>query len=202
MTIIAALDAGDHLLLASDSMMTEATGIRITRQKLDILPNLPFAWGFSGDAGIGNQFRDWLMSWTWPADATWRGVADAAIEELSRLNGRKRNLNELAGVDTTDDDLATVLMAGYVGGVPDIFELTNRGAAASVKNAVLAAIGSGETHARVAYHTLKIASPALERNQDLLRFVVGITAGMAPMCGMPIRMLRIDQEHVEEVSLE
>jgi hypothetical protein len=200
MSIIAALDAGDCLYLASDSMVTEESGVRLTRQKLDMLPGRPIAWGFSGDEGIGYQFRDWFKAWPFPSDATWSHVADAAIEELSRLNGRKRALGKLAGVETTDSDLADVLIAGYIAGVPDIYELTDRGSASSVKHSVLAAIGSGHAHATIAYLTLRGTRKELKLDQQLLGFAVGMAAQIAPQCGPPVRMLRLTPEGVEELT--
>jgi hypothetical protein len=71
------------------------------------------------------------------------------------LNGENGSSNWWAGVGATEDELATVLMAGYVGGVLDIFALSNRGAAGSMEHAVLPAIRSGRPHATVAYLILR-----------------------------------------------
>jgi hypothetical protein len=198
MSVIAALDCGEYLALAADGMVTDNGGIRMTAQKLHTLPDRPFAWGFSGSEGTGFKFRDWLRAWQWPEDATWTTVGDAAIEELSRLNGRNRRMSRLAGVDAADDDLANVLMAGYIGGVPDILELTDRGAAVSVKEGVFGAIGAGHPHAALIYYTTRALK--MPPSDQLLGLVMSLAAHHAPQCGPPIRILKIDPTSVTELT--
>lgn len=203
MTVIAALDCNDHVLMAADSMVTEAGGIRRTTPKMAYREDKPLVWGWSGDEGIGRDFDRWMTTYQWSESASWQDVADAAIAELSRLNGKKRQMAEIAHVKVEDNDLTVALLAGVVGGVLDIWELTDRGGAASVRHAGMAAIGSGHPHAAIAYFTLKHAQrDHFKLTPSTLGFIVEVAARMAPMCGLPIRMLRVDANGVHDGTAE
>lgn len=201
MSILLAIDCGSYIAIAADSMVTEAGGVRRTAEKLRPLPGRPFVWGFTGDEGIGLQFAKWFEAWEWPEGISWEALADRAIEELSRLNGRKRTLVRLAGEEPKDDDVASVLMAGYVGGVRDIYELDVRGSAQTLKSQTLVAVGSGHPHAFIAFRTLKHASRTLGLDTGLARYIAEIAASLAPMCGLPVRVLKIDEHGVHQPDL-
>jgi hypothetical protein len=157
MTLIAALDCGDHLLIGADSLITDTAGVRQVGQKMCSLGDRPLAWGFAGDEGIGMEFDRWVQSYALSSDTSWHAFADAAIRELGRLNGQRRERAELARVKLESQDLTSVLMVGCVGGVLDVWELGDTGATASVKHHGFAAIGSGQAHATIAHHTVRLA---------------------------------------------
>ena len=199
MTLIAALDCGDHLLFATDSMVTESAGLTFAMRKTNVHREARIAWGFAGDEGIGRRFNTWMNEYPIGEGATWQSVSDAAIEELSRLNGRKRELGQLAKIESKDEDLTTVLMAGEIGGALDVWELSDRGAAASVRHREFFAIGSGYPHAAMVFTTLRRAGNS-ESSSKLLGFVMALACEFAPMCGQPIRMLKITPESITELT--
>jgi ATP-dependent protease HslVU (ClpYQ) peptidase subunit len=201
MTVIAALDCGDCLYLASDSQVTDVTGLKTTVQKLSHLSDQPLAWGFAGDEGIGRKFSEWMADCRWSIGTAWESLADAAIAELSRLNGRKRELGHLARVEPRDEDFANVLIAGCVNGVLDIWELTDRGGVASVKHNGFCAIGSGSGPATIAYITVMraMSKKPPQRDEQLIAFIVELAAQTATNCGLPIRVLRITRDAVTQV---
>lgn len=199
MTVIAAMDCGDYLLMGSDSLVTEETGIRVVRQKLCISTHGQVACGFAGSEGMGNQFQDWFLSYQFPPGMTWPEFGDVAIRELSRLNGKRRELALLARYEVKPDDLSSVLVAGSLGGVLDIWDLGDNGAAFSAKHRGFSAIGSGFPHAFVAHAVLtKAAHQSPDTNT--MSVVMAIAAQTAPLCGMPIRLLRLTHEAVIELE--
>jgi hypothetical protein len=199
-SLIAALNCHDHLLLAADSLITESNGVRMTCQKLDFMTDRAMAWGFAGSEGIGLAFGKWLKSWEWPSDATWDVVSDRAAEELSRLNGRRRELAQIAGVAATEDDLVTVLVAGYLAGAPDIVEISDKGAAVSVMHNEFAAVGSGQAHAMMVNFTATAARMKFKEPKYRLAFIVEVAATHAPLCAPPVRVLRITATGVEDMT--
>jgi hypothetical protein len=198
MTIIAAMDCEEYVLLASDSEVTEAGGIKVSKEKIYFLSDRPIAWGTAGDEGIGLRFNEWIQTYRWTASTTWAEFVDGGAAELSRLNGRKRELAELARVKIEDNDLATALIAGCIGGSLDVWELTDRGGASSVKHNVFSAIGSGQPHALVVFFTLRNAFKAkFQPNAMMMGFILELVSHLAPMCGLPVKLLRVSKEKVE-----
>jgi ATP-dependent protease HslVU (ClpYQ) peptidase subunit len=201
MTIIATLDCDDHLLLAADSQVTDSSGYKLTKQKLDSIDSQRVAWGFAGNESVGYQFGDWLRAWNWPSDATWKAVIDASIEEVSRLNGRQRQLCKLAGIEAGDNNLADVLIAGIIGGRLDAFVLSSHAEQPiSVRRdpGSLTVIGTGAPYAIAAYEAIKMIKPKAKPDAKTLRAVLEVSAKVAPLCGLPIRVLRMDASGIIE----
>lgn len=198
MTVIAAMDCGDYLLMGADSLVTEDAGLRVKHKKLSVLHEVPVAFGFSGDAGVGFQFRDWMLAQPWSSAVTWPEFIATAGHELNRLNGRRREMAQLARVELKDDDLASALVAGSLGGVLDIWDLDSTGGASSVKHRGLPSIGSGYPHAYIAYVTL-IDYVKASRDVGTMAVVMEIAARFAPKCEPPCRLLRLTPTEVTEL---
>ena len=202
MTLIAAAVCGDHLLFATDSQVTERNGLATTFEKPSQRTDHPLVWGFSGDEGIGMDFHQWMSEYQISPEASWRSVADAASEQLSRLNGRKRERAFLARVEPKSDDLASVLLAGFVGGVLDIWELDDRGGATSVARHQLYGIGSGWPHAAMVFLTVKRMAPKMPPlDQSFFAVVMELGIKHSDMCDFPLRMLKVTADGVTEVVL-
>jgi hypothetical protein len=115
-TVIAAMVESDtSLLLAADSGETEMPGqLRsVFLGKLRRHPSAPLAWAATGDVQLGKDFTMWLEKYEWPAPS-WDVFRDQAAEQLARINGRRRALAKLAGVELSENDCASVLIAGWI----------------------------------------------------------------------------------------
>ena len=99
MTVIAAMrESEDAILLAADSGGWEEPGGRIhVADKLQAHATAPIAWASAGNTTVGSDFDKWLKAYDWPP-ADWTTFRDEAIESLSRLNGRQRELVALPAV--------------------------------------------------------------------------------------------------------
>ena len=81
MTVIAAMDCDDHLLMGADTLATEELGTRANTSKLCVLPDRPVVFSFAGSVDIGFGFRDWVNAYEWPECPTWARFTDLAIYE-------------------------------------------------------------------------------------------------------------------------
>lgn len=201
MTIIAVMNVDDEtLLMASDRLVTEED---LQRQagKLAVLSDQRIVAGFSGDEGVGFQFRRWLMDHEWPEDCSWQEFADVAGQQLSRLNGQRRSRARLAKVESRDDKdiTASVLLAGSVGGVLDAWELTYTGGISPIREIGFAGIGSGWPHAYVAYRTLTDYGN-LGHEAKTLAVIMEVACRSSPMCEGPIEMLRITKGEIGKLT--
>jgi hypothetical protein len=103
-----------------------------------------------------DDFAAWLLNLPAGRIGSWPELREAAISELSRLNGRRRSLIQLAGAVPTENDVTSILLTGYIGGVFNRVELDNRSVETTAMGG-LAAIGSGKPHARIAYLALRVS---------------------------------------------
>jgi len=83
MTVIAAMDCGDYLLLAADSEISHDGEVRSFQKNLAVLDGTSIAWGFSGAEELALEFGHWLNAYSWTT-ADWRKFKDDAADELSR----------------------------------------------------------------------------------------------------------------------
>lgn len=200
MSVVAAMKLSDCICVMADSRLTYDCGVETTARKLYALPNQRVAWGTAGDAGIGNLFGDWLRALEWPTDPTWRWFADAAASELARHNGRKRELAKQSGVEVKENDTTVALLAGYVGGTPAIYELTDRGSVEELTDGQFIAIGSGRAHAFIANATLTTIGARFPQELQWLSVIMAVAARHAPDCGLPLHGFRITPETISELA--
>jgi ATP-dependent protease HslVU (ClpYQ) peptidase subunit len=184
-TVVAVMDCGDSLLMASDSLVTDP-GVRTTSEKLWILSDASLVMGFSGAEGVGLQFLSWLESRQWK---TWQGFADEASERLVELNRallvKASRVEQLPRVSGT-----SALVAGSVGGVLDAWELTEYGEAVPVRRRRFAGIGSGWRLAFVAYKALLHAGFEAGTLETMVGAMI-VAAAHAEMCEGPVQLVRV-----------
>jgi hypothetical protein len=203
-TLIAGMVCDDgSLVLCGDSQLTDSDGTRLTDAlKLGTLPDRPVAWGWSGDETIARDWGTWFQGadHSWPS---WSELRESATEELSRLNGRRRHLNELSGVKTTDNDVTTILLAGFVGGVPHLIELSERGGAMPATHHSVAAIGSGSPHFKIAFRTLCVfyrGKPVPLTEDHMVHLMLAAIQVNLTGCGFPIRLVKVTPEGASEIG--
>jgi hypothetical protein len=199
MTLIAGMICDDgSVLLGADSQLSEDRFRSAGHVKIGRLDDAPLAWGCSGDESIGRDWGSWFRNQprTWPS---WEALRDAATEELSRLNGRRRSLNRLSGVDTKDNDVATVLIAGFVGGRSDLIELSDRGGAMPSGHHDFCAIGSANPNAKIVRATL-LTNPSLTKTEDVFITImfVAINTSLSD-CSFPVSIVRITPDRADEM---
>jgi len=199
MTIITALrENNDAILIACDSGANEtAGGIRITiPQKLYRHEAGSLAWATAGDTSIGDEFTNWLREFGWPPPS-WQAFKNAAIGELSRLNGLQRKMMRRAGLKPKETDGTAALVAGWIEGKSEILEFGSDGKVTSYLEDGFKAIGSGESHALIAYITMKpFRISALER----LRHLTQTAAMLAQKCDLPVHIWRVAAIGIEEIA--
>lgn len=200
MTLIAAMKGHGCLFLAADSHVLD-DGFSMTVQKLEFLDDPPLAWGFAGDEGVGRAFGRRLRALGSRLPRDWELLRDGAADELSRLNGRRKELAQQARAGH-QPPLATVLLAGYLSGVPNVLELDASGGWYFIEEHEFKAIGDGRTHARVVFATLTRGHAELPRDAALMTEIMEMAATFAEGCAPPIRLLTITPERVQHVSRE
>lgn len=196
MTVIAAMKLDeDTWLLAADSFVTEKHLLRQS-EKVHIREEDPLvAFGFSGFEGVGLQFQEWFLGSEWPEDTTWEQLAHGAGTRLSKLNGQSRERARLAGLSDVDENTASVLLVGSVGGDLDCWELTDTGGISPANKIGFWGIGSGWPHAGVAYHTLTEYGK-LQHELKTMAIIMDIVVRCEPNCGFPVSIYRVTKEKI------
>ena len=198
MTVIAAIREHDTaLLIAADTGGEENPGQIpiVVPNKLRRHPSAPLAWAAAGNETIGADFSEWLVSYAWPPQ-DWKKFRDEAIEYLSQLNGRQRELLSLARKEPAASDTAVVLVAGWLG-TPEILELGDDAKVTSYIDDGFHAVGSGKAHAYIAHRTLEgITGSPIEKVHRLAT----VAAIMAPKSSPPVVIWRVTPDGVEEVD--
>lgn len=200
LTVIGAMDCGDHLLLAADSQVSDGQ-VTWQQQKLDFLSDRPLAWGFAGAEDIGVDFGRWLRSYTWGTGDDWYAFRDVAAQELARLNGNKRRLVHRARARLGPEDTAILLLAGYIGREPKILEIDDGARPTFLSEGRFTSVGTGKAHAGIAYRTLMAFSKnTFPHAADNMRALMTVAAGLAPQCSPPVRVLRVSSQGVEDLD--
>jgi ATP-dependent protease HslVU (ClpYQ) peptidase subunit len=195
--IVAMRENDDSVLIAADGESMESSLLRMkNNSKLGKHPAGLIAWGTSGNSAIGEVFSAWLQSYTWPPK-DWFTFKEQAIEELSRLNGRQRELTKLSGAEVKDDYLCSCLLVGLIDSA-GIYELDIVGRASPYWEVGFQAIGSGRLHAGVAYRTLcNVSGPT---HLQKLIIIMQVVTQTAPGCGPPYTIWRITKDNITDVS--
>lgn len=168
------------------------------------------AFGFSGDEGVGLQFRNWLSSSECTDGTSWADFAHTAGTRLSELNGQRRERAKLAGLKDVEKNkalAAEVLLVGCVGGIVDAWELTDTGGVSSVSEmgfhgeSGFFAIGSGWGFAFIAHQTLTRATEGkLPHGPKNMEFIMEIAARHAVMCEPPISLYRVTADEIRKLA--
>ena len=197
MTILCAMDCGDHLLLASDSMVYDPdTGISSLEDKLWPVPELRMVGAYTGLTPLAEDFRRWLDSEDKARFVDWGSFRASVVERLAEINSDQKRLAEKAAA--TFRGLVAVFV-GYVGGTPEIFTVDAAGVSTLARAAGLVTAGHPPAQA-AALAVLQ----ALEQErgddfspgEDVLRSIMEIATGISAICAPPVQMYRVDAREV------
>jgi len=201
MTVIAAQFSQGRILFGSDSLVVDGKNdIKSTYSKVSRLPGRSLVWGFAGDEGVGFRFRDWLLAYQLDPSMDWPTFADVASRALSQFNGEKRQRAKLAGVELKDEDTASVLIAGAVGGVLDVWQLDDGGSADSQKHRGFVGIGSGWPHAFLSYTTLVTYAKADGANPQVVWIGLEMSARFSSKCDVPVLLYEVTDSSVTRIG--
>ncbi len=126
MSIIAAVwESETSILLATESGPTEILGGLRTAYlpKLQQHDTAPLAWGATGN--LARYLGGWLKEYQWPP-RHWNAFERAVESRVAELNGRRRELAKIAGVEVREQELSAVLVAGWIENEGEIFEVDDR----------------------------------------------------------------------------
>src|SRR5688572_5096903 len=118
MTIIAAMrESETSILIAVDSQQLETPGNipSFTDTKLQWHPSIPLAWAVADNATIGMRFSEIVKKLQFPPNINWDSLEDQLNKQLSTLNKKQREHCKRAGVNPAPEELASVLVAGFLG---------------------------------------------------------------------------------------
>lgn len=207
MTIIAAQFCGDYIMMATDSRGTHSEQghdvLATVDPKLNILEDKPIAWGYSGALDVGEDFDRWLTGYVWNAQSNWESFKQDALAELCRLNGNKRKSVLKSGKEPTHNDVADVLITGYINQVPQILEITADAESYFHKQRKFAAIGTGKAYVEITRRVLLAFHKRHLNKQmpdDLFWFMVAEAAQLTPDCGLPAQRAKITPSGVKRLN--
>jgi hypothetical protein len=194
-TVIAAMyETPDALLIGADSAVTgEAGELRQLIAKLQRHRTAPLAWAYSGYWQTGDDFSRWLADIPWPPASV-----DTFINEtrghLADLNRERRQFMRRAGVRPKDTDCTGVLIAAFLN-EPLILSLGTTGGATRHGEGELAADGSGEPHAHIAFQALSAINVRPPRL--VFEVLIKVAARHARGCSLPAHIWRVTREGIE-----
>ncbi len=133
-TMIAALDLSDHMLIAADSRAVSMVAGSEDNEavKLWQLGDMPIVWGVFNNARVGMNLKAWLAEHgkEVPTDS-WLDFRDRISREVERLNKETRSEAQKEfdrgqhGTFYFRD--ASFLFAGYIGGVKNVLTVYSGG---------------------------------------------------------------------------
>lgn len=196
MTVIAAMQETDStLLLAGDRGGKETPGIWTQFPcKLTERPNTSLAFGWAGNPTLAEAFQSWFLA---SQALTWEDFIVDAVEQLAGINGNARRLVTKAGVKPTNDHVVTVLVVGWLDGVPNIIEIDNEGQWFSYLQQGFQAIGSGKLAVQFGYDALKEVD--FQPSHFKMLRIMEVAAMRMPDCGVPIDIWRLPKDGKIEV---
>jgi len=192
----------DYILIASDSQLTEAPGgLRSVMQKLQRHDSAPLAWGTSGNPALGiDQFTEWLKSYPWPPKSK-AEFQDKVAKKVSEINGKQRGRCKSAGVEATEEELFSVLVAAWLDDDAFVLAVDNRGVIDSIDSLSFHAIGSGRIFAKVVNTTINSLTPSPFSDWvERFRFTVKLVASVAPACSSPMAIWKLERSGITELS--
>ena len=197
MTLIAAMKCDGYLLLSADSEGADDTTLKRTISKLYNLPDYPMAWGASGSSALGEEFSEWLLANAKHHNQSWEKLRNAAIEQLSTINGRRRKNMELAGElpsgPERGDFFCSVLIAGYIDNKPEILDLGFDGTDMFILKGLdkFWALGNCRFVARVIYWTLRECKLPVTYDHTGIKTIMNATLITGKHVGHPVHTLKI-----------
>ena len=206
MTVITALRSDGCIFMCADSQVTEVKAdveLKIRQQKLDFPNSKPIAWGFVGADEIGSSMSQWMRNLDWRSLHDLQTFREAFATEVSTRNGDRRRRMKLAGMEVGPEDTSDFVIVGFWNDEPFIFRIENDGSLEVDEHDSLTTIGSGWVHAKVSFETSRFYRMSGVKIPDdrLIKVTTEIAASMAPLCGLPVRLLRISPEKVEDLKL-
>lgn len=202
MTILAAVNCGDHLLIASDSMAyDQKAALKYDEVKLWPVEGMAIVFGCAGSTPMGDDFRRWLHAANKTEFSDWQALKGKATEFLTHLNGQQRQLAAIARSSEVPD--VSALLAGYIDGEPQILLIEPTGLSSLARENEI--VFDGQPHARSA---ATAAHRALQRERGeafshdaeslrrIMEIVTEVSLGTAP----PIQMWRVNPGGPEKLQ--
>lgn len=201
MTIIAVMwESDSSILIAANSGQTdmpeELRSIHLDKLQSHLIA--PLAWGATGNTTIGERFGEWLKNYEWPPQDL-IVFQDELATALAKLNGKQREIIKLAGGEAKEDNLCSVLVAGWLN-APFAFEIDDFGQITPInKEHNFSAIGSGGPHAKLIHAAYTIGPVTVNASAlDKMGIILDIAAQKAHHCDPPIHIWRVTSNKIEK----
>jgi hypothetical protein len=204
MTILGAMDGGDYLTIASDSMaFTGPNGVTFNMVKLAPIKGLSVVWGFFGAGTVGGDLRAWIDATDLSDSTSWPSLKDRLSEQMARLTGDlRRRTTEAGGGDVPANQLTSALFVGYVSGEKGIVTMTPEGAATfvPVPFAFIAA-DSVFAAACAAMETLhRERGDRFAFSAEVLRISISVATDLMMTTGGPIQLWKMTPTGAEQIT--
>jgi hypothetical protein len=197
-TLIAVVKDDDgHLLVGADSaqvsMDSDSVWASETVRKLSTVGDRPLVWGWSGSSEIGGPFANWILGsdvdW-----ADWATLQRGAQDEVRRLNKQMESQLVHEGQWPT-----TIVIAGYVEGVQDIWYIDQTNMGMSRKDVGSLFIGSAQHCASIGWTYIKrYQQPNVDEFHNWLSVLSQSVMSISP----PVQLWKITPERCQEVRFD
>lgn len=203
MTLVGAMfddDDDQAILIGADSVQIDSPGPVILPHpgKLRRHETAPLAWAFTGSIQVTTQdFSRELAAAPWPP-MSWSEFVDQVGERFARMNGRQRELHALAHGTPGVEIVTSMLMVGWIGDRPGIYEFNDQGSITPYTDERFQAIGAGGAYAKIireAYKRVTFDAPAAVRFGLMMQLAIDIT----PNCTQPLKVWRVKPEGIADV---
>lgn len=188
------------ILIAADTCERDVTTKMRSQflHKLQHHPSAPLAWGTAGNPAIGvDLFGKWLLDYKWPPENR-MSFQETIASKLAEFNGKQRERSRLAGVESSESELASAIVVGLLEG-PFIVEINDRGLLTPIdQTRGFFAIGTGAGHAALVYEVFReFQFPG--DNLAKMRYITTFAAKKAFDCELPLVLRRVTDAGIENL---
>lgn len=203
MTILGAMDCGDCIAIASDSMVfTGPTGTKANMPKLWPIAGLSVVWGYFGAGTVGGDLRAWIDATDLSDIESWIALKDVLSAAMARMTGDLRLRAGAVGADVPPHQLTSALFVGYVRGQGRIVSITPEGASAFAPLPFIF-IGTDATHAAAlaSLETLhRERGDGFALSTNVLRISISVVTDLMFTTGGPVQMWKTTPQGVERLE--
>lgn len=200
--ILANQETDNSILIGADSLVVDSAGnsvyMEIHVNKLHEIQGHPMAWAYCGTVELGNKFETWLKK-QYPIPQGWDKFEILVRNKVADINKEQRNYVERSGAVWSDNFGLSCLFAGWLENKSHMIIFDDDGTISDCSINGVGAIGSGKSHAIIAYETLYEFKdiPKDKKFHAILRAAI---VKEKKLCGLPLFMWRITPNGIDKLE--